>query len=468
MMVGRPLSGVSMKSEWKVRGMSQIGSKEGEREGAAPDVSSLRGRWLSWVFALALLFAPALASGQVRGLVSGPGQTSFPIIVSPLAGGDAASAVFGRTLRRDLEISGFFRVLPVTATAEPDVDGQIAYRRWSEAGARFLVAGTYRSAGSGFAIEVRLYDVIEGRIVGGKAYQGSVSDLPRMAHRFADEILRLVTGEPGPFDTEIAFISTREGKFKELWVMRFDGGGLRQLTRNQTINISPSWAPGGKSLLYTSYRDGRPGLYEVDVATQRRRRVLGGAGLVVGGVYSPSGREIAVAREEARGDTEIVILENSGRTLGVVARDQAIDVSPTWAPDGRRLAFCSSRGGTPQIYVADLGGGGPPRRVTFQGSYNTAPAWSPRGDRIAYIGRVGGTFQIFVLDLATGRTRQITAGPGDNTDPSWAPDGRFLVFSSTRAGRAELYVTDWLGRRAHRLITGPGGDTSPAWSPRLG
>lgn len=422
----------------------------------------------SWVvvwLALAVWVGPAGA--QVRGTVSGPGQTAFPVVVSPLDGGGNDAIAFTGTLARDLELSGIFRLVPPRGVANPDASGQVDFARWASQGARFLVAGSYRPQGSGFAIEARLYDVIEQRVLGGKRYEARLPELPRMANRFADEVLRLVTGVRGPFDTEIAFISTRGGRFKELWVMRFDGGDLRQLTRNQTINLSPSWSPDGRSLLYTSYRDGRPRLYEVDTRTQRRRRVLGGPGIVVGGRYAPSGREIAVSREEARGDTEIVIVDHDGSPIQVVARNEGIDVSPTWSPDGRRLAFCSARGGTPQIYVVDAAGG-PPRRVTQAGTYNTSPAWSPTGDRIAYTGRVrGGSFQIFVLELATGGVRQVTRGPGDNTNPSWSPDGRYLVFSSTRSGRDELFVSDWRGLSQFRLIAGPGGDTSPAWSPWL-
>lgn len=417
--------------------------------------------------AASLLAVATSAGAQVRGTVSGPGQTAFPIVVAPLSGADRDAAAFSRTLARDLEISGFFDVLPPSGPAVPDPAGSIDYTRWAAVGTRFLVAGQYRVNGAEFSIEVRLYDVIERRILGGKRYEARIPELPRMANRFADEILRLVTGTRGPFDSDIAFISTRGGRFKELWVMRFDGGDLRQLTRNQTINLAPSWAPNGRTLLYTSYRDGRPRLYEVDARTQKRRRVLGGPGLVVGGRYAPNGRQIAVSREESRGNTEIVILDDRGRPVEVVARNEGIDVSPTWAPDGRRLAFCSSRGGSPQIYVVDALGGGL-RRVTHQGSYNTSPAWSPTGERIAYTGRVpGGSFQIFVVDLGTGGLRQVTQGPGDNTSASWSPDGRYLIFSSTRSGREELYVSDWRGRRQHRLIAGPGGDTSPTWSPWL-
>ncbi|MBM4269338.1 MAG: Tol-Pal system beta propeller repeat protein TolB [Deltaproteobacteria bacterium] len=421
---------------------------------------------------VSLSLSASPAGAQIRGLVSGPGQTAFPIAIPRLEGpglGSADSDRFGTILGRDLEISGLFRVVPqasamtLTGAGAPEID----YAPWASMGARFVVGGRYERRGPDLVLAAWIYDVGEQRQLGGKRYEGPPGEAARMANRFADEVLRLITGERGPFDTEIAFISKREGgRFKELWVMRFDGGDLRQLTRNQSITLSPSWSPDGNSILYTSYADGRPRLYEMDVANRRSRRVLAGPGIVVGGRFSPNGREIAVAREEKRGNTDVVLIDRDGRTLGPIASDSSIDVSPTWSPDGSQIAFCSSRGGSPQIYVTGASGG-PARRVTFQGSYNTSPVWSPRGDKIAYTGRVGRVFQIFVLDLASGSVTQVTRA-GENVDPAWAPDGRYLVYSSSRSGRDELFVSDWRGLQSHRLIAGPGGDTSPAWSPWLG
>jgi TolB protein len=411
-------------------------------------------------------------AAQVRGLVTGPGLTAFPIAVSTSTDGAPGEAgeIFARTLRRDLEISGLFQVLDpylVEQTAARDVGATTDYATWQSAGALLLVKARIRSEGGGLVLEARLFDVAEQRELGGKRYEGGRGDLPRMANRFADEILLRLTGTRGPFDTRIAFISTRGGRAKELWVMNFDGSGLKQLTRNGTINLSPRWSPNGAELLYTSYRDRRPKLYEMDVATGRDRVVASGRGVTIGGSFSPDGQQIAISREESKGNSDIVLLDSNGGLIERVTEDEAIDVSPTWSPDGRRLAFCSSRGGSPQIYVLDLASR-QSRRVSMQGSYNTQPVWSPAGDRIAYTGRVGGgRFQIFVVEVANGGVRQVTSSGGDNVDPAWSPDGRYLVFRSTRGGRGRLWVSDWRGAKQTELIAGSGDDSSPAWSPWL-
>jgi TolB protein len=436
----------------------------------SPLHAGLRRESRAWLLVLPMLvIAPWPAAAQVRGLISGPGQTAYPIALAALEGtpsGAAEARKFASTLARDLELSGFFRLVFANAPAGGGDGTDVDFARWRDAGTRLLVTGRFRVQGNELLLEARLFDVAEERQLGGKRYQGVSAEAARMANRFADEILELVTGERGPFDTRIAFLSTRGGRFKDVYVMSFDGGDLRALTSADTINLSPSWSPRGESLLFTSFREGRPGLFEIGIDSRAIRRVLRGRGSVVGGRYAPDGDAIAVSLEGTQGNTEIEIIDRSGERLRMLTRDPGIDVSPSWSPDGNQIAFCSSRGGSPQIYVVDLSSGRE-RRITYEGSYNTSPAWSPKGERIAYTGRVGRRFQVFVIDLAAGSVHQVTSSTGDNADPSWAPDGRYLLFSSTRSGRSELYMSDWRGLHQERLITGPGGDSSPTWSSWL-
>ena len=422
--------------------------------------------------ALLALAAAGEARAQVTGTIVGPGETAFPIGVAPLtgSGGAPCSSRFVDTLARDLDLSGLFRVLDAASYLPDSGEGPgpegINFANWSSIGARLLVKGQCTLDGESVSLEARLYDVSERRQLGGKLYKGGKRDVRRMGHRFADEVMRLLTGERGPFDSRVAFVSTRGGRAKEIYEMGFDGEDVRQLTKNGTINLSPSWSPDGSRILFTSFKDGRPKLYEMDLASGRQSVLLAGAGLTNGGRFSPDGRLIAASREETKGNSEIVILDDRGDVLRTLSGHDGIDVSPTWSPDGSQVAFCSARGGVPQIYAVPASGG-TARRVSSGGTYNTSPAWSPKGDKIAYTGRVGGRFQIFVAPAGGGEARQLTASAGDNTDPSWSPDGRYLLFSSTRTGAAQLYLMDAQGARQRQLIRGPGGDTSPAWSSWL-
>ena len=411
------------------------------------------------------------AVAQVRGTIFGPGVKQFPIAISPLknlsASDGQGASEFATVLARDLQLSGLFRVIPRDAYIEPpDTSGVTAetinFDNWSVVGALALVKGTLERQSDEIVIEARLFDVSQRQQLAGRRYRGEPHDLRRMAHRFADEIMAALTGERGPFDSRIAFLSTRGGRFKDVYVMSPAGGDVRRITSENTLNLSPSWGPDAESLLLTSYRNGNPDLFALDLTSLGWQLLSGVRGLNLGGQWSPDGRRLAAALEYD-GSAEIALLNQDGSLERRLTNHWSIDVSPSWSPDGRQIAFCSNRSGNPQIYIMDLHSGSL-RRVTSVGNYNTSPSWSPQGDQLAYTSRVSGRFQIFTVDVNGQDVRQVTESPGDNEDPSWSPDGRYLVFSSTRSGPARLYLTDQAGVNQIELTVGQGSDTSPTWS----
>lgn len=156
-----------------------------------------------------------------------------------------------------------------------------------------------------------------------------------------------------------------------------------------------------------------------------------------------------------------VLAEGSLRN---VSDDPGRDVAPSWAPDGRMLAFQSDRGGNADVYVVRADGAGL-RRLTDNAGSDGEPAWSPDGRRIAFVTARGGDRDVYVMDADGSRQRPLAAGPGDEESPSWSPDGRTLVFSSNRAGDHDLYVVGADGTSLRRLTSGPGDDRSASWSP---
>lgn len=423
-----------------------------------------------WIVVCCLWAGSGLA--QVRGQIFGPGSRSYPIAVSPLKdlGGTAGKTIPARfvdTLNRDLVLSGYFKVLDRAAYIEKAETSGITveetnFDNWSVIGAMALVKGGVTVEGDTVTIEAKLFDVFQRRQLVGKRYRGSADLVQRMAHRFADEIMLQFTGERGPFDSQITFVSNRDGRFKEVYVMSLDGSDLRQVTKAQSITVSPSWTPDTRALLYTSYKRGNPDLYRLDLISGREIRLSNRAGLNLGGRMSPDGSIIAMTLEN-EGSSDIVLLDRAGDLIRRATNHWAIDVSPSWSPDGRQIAFCSNRGGGPQIFIMSASGGDA-RRVTYQGDYNTAPTWSPKGDRIAYVSRYEGGFNIFTVKPDGSDVRQLTQASGNNEDPSWSPDGRYLVFSSNRSGRKKLYVSDAAGVSQVQLTHGGGDDTSPSWS----
>jgi len=433
----------------------------------------MRWGWVAMVAALALGAADAAAQG-IKFEIVGPGSKQSAIAVSQLKnlGGDDDGKVSGdfvHTLKRDLELSGFFRVLDPKAYIEKAQDsgyalGQFNFADWSSINAEFLVKGSVTASDQQLSLQAFLYDVGGQRQLLGKQFNGTGEDIGRMARRFADAVMQSVTNVKGPFDTRIAMVSTRGGRFKEIYTMSVDGEDLFRVTNNPTINLFPSFDHQVRRVLYTSYKSGSPSLYLFDLNSRRETRISSPTATVMGGVLVPSGDQV-VAAIEAKGATNLYLLDLQGNVVRQLTRGSAINVSPAVSPDGSKLAFTSDRGGTPQVYVMGMGGG-EGRRITYKGSYNTNPAFSPNGDQIAYQSRNGGGFQIYRIDTGGGQPVYLT----DGQHPAWSPDGRYIVFSVGRGSGLGLYLIQGQGGKIVGNLTTQedGNATDPAWSYWLG
>jgi TolB protein len=183
--------------------------------------------------------------------------------------------------------------------------------------------------------------------------------------------------------------------------------------------------------------------------------------------FNPQRDLIAVSVSNPDGNPEIVGVDLQGNITGkLIAGGWNIKTSPSWSPDGRKIAYVSNETGGPQIYIYDVSTGSR-RRITFSGDYNTSPSWSPKGDWIAYSGLVGGHHHIFIVNPETSSTMQLTNGNYNDEAPTWSPDGRMIAFQSNRSGRNAIWVMLRNGTDARLLTEMPGDQILPSWSPRF-
>jgi len=159
----------------------------------------------------------------------------------------------------------------------------------------------------------------------------------------------------------------------------------------------------------------------------------------------------------------LVIADADGRNSQIILRSTQPIMSPTWSPDGRRLAYVSFEGRRSQIVVQDVYTSAR-RTVSAAPGINGAPSWSPDGRRLAFALSKDGNPEIYALDLATQALVRLTNNSAIDTEPVWMPDGG-IVFTSDRGGTPQLYRIGPGGGAAQRLTFQGDYNARPAVSP---
>jgi TolB protein len=367
---------------------------------------------------------------------------------------DAPLATFNEVLWNDLKFAGIANLVskslyPKTRLADP---ASLRVDEWANEPVKsdYVAFGSLLSANTaqGFLYDVKTQQQLLSASLSG--------DARSMAHQFADQIVKLLTGQDGIAQSKIAYINNRE-----VFLVDYDGYGARQFTRDGSIALFPAFAPDGNRLAYVSYRTGHPNVV-----------IRGADGLIIGATQfkgtttsptvAPDGR-IAFASSKDGGSMEIYVASSDGSGARQLTRTRnAVNISPRWNPKtGRELAFISDRGGAPQIYLVDADGTNE-RPLLNLGGHMDSPAWSPDGRFIAFTwDGGGGGFNIYLADVASGQLLRLTR-EGRNENPTWSPDSRHIAFQSNRSGRWEIWAMHIDGSEPRQLTRG--GGRSPSWA----
>ena len=330
----------------------------------------------------------------------------------------------------------------------------------SSVGGEVYAGGTVSNKAGSINFYVEVYEISSAKLLFKKTYTGKEDHLRSIGHAFCEDLIELLTGKKSVFGSKIVYVSNKTG-FKEIYECDFDGHGVEQLTNSRSISLTPALSPDGRYLAYTDFTSGRPALYIKNLADKKIA-----AASKSGVSIAPSWRnnnEVATTLS-FEGDQKIYLIKPDGSLSRKLTNNRGIDVSPTFSPDGSKMAFVSSRNGQPQIFIQDIQSG-ETRRLTFSGRYNTQPSWSPAGDKIAYSTMENkGEIDLFVINVDGSGLQQLTRSAGENEHPAWSPDGGMIVFSSNRQGKKKLFVMSSTGENQRRLLQSEGEEMQPSWS----
>jgi TolB protein len=166
----------------------------------------------------------------------------------------------------------------------------------------------------------------------------------------------------------------------------------------------------------------------------------------VPGVFST---RIAFVAKNGR-NFSLQVSDYDGENPATVLSSPEPIMSPSWSPDGRRLAYVSFESRKPVIWVHDVTTGQRRMAANFKGS-NSAPAWSPDGSQLAVALTQDGPTQVYILSAEGGTPRRLTSSGVIDTSPVFTPDGQYVLFTSDRGGSPQIYRQKVSGGTAERL-----------------
>lgn len=425
------------------------------------------------LIAVASLCAP-VAFGVVDIGITGQAAGRIPVAVPDFCtapGQEALGKTMASVLAYDLHFSGVCSILPPSSypgnftgfTSDPQT---IDFEAWRGTPAEFLVHAYVTSGAQGLTAECRLFDVFTGEMVSGKRLSTRGEEWHRLvAHQFADEIVRHLTGEAGCASSRICFSGGSTGK-KEIYIADYDGASMKQVTHHESISILPKFSPDGRKIAYLSYKDRYPFLYVLDLESGESRALSKQVGLNVAPAWSPDSKQLAVVQSKD-GNSEIYLVNVDGSNRRRLTDHSATDTSPTFDPSGSQIAFVSERGGTAQIHVMNTDGSNV-RRLSYEGGRAYDPVWSPDGKKLAFVlEKRGEGLEVYVMNADGTGTTRLTNSAGSNESPTWSPDSRHVMFASSRSGRWELgAVNVETGEEQRIAINAELSLQGPSWGPR--
>jgi TolB protein len=158
------------------------------------------------------------------------------------------------------------------------------------------------------------------------------------------------------------------------------------------------------------------------------------------------------------------IADADGHNAQILLESPEPLLSPSWSPDGKKLAYVSFEGKNSAIYVQNVLTGQRERISAFEG-INSSPDWSPDGSRLAMTLSKDGNTEIYILNLGDKSLRRLTKHGGIDTEPTWSPGGQKLAFTSDRSGGPQIYEINVNGGEPKRISFEGNYNARPEYSP---
>ncbi|NBR05079.1 MAG: hypothetical protein EBT92_04835 [Planctomycetes bacterium] len=279
-------------------------------------------------------------------------------------------------------------------------------------------------------------------IVGGVVYQvqDSLSDLVKITNdgSFKSHLAWSPDGK------KLLFTRIHQGKMELCTVKAEKSAEVVPLVvpSPNTPHFDGHWSADGKSIVYVhdilQGTDGKLQINEVLADGTGAKVLIPHKAFEESPRYSPDGKHIAWVSTRD-GNQEIYSLELANQKVQRLTQDQGFDNNPNWKHDGSRIVYSSSRFGNFEICSMKNDGTGV-LRLTNDLAMDVWPVYSPNGKAIAFTSNRTGSYNIFVMNEDGSGVRNITNNKSINNFAAWSPDGKMIAFISNFQGSYEVYI----------------------------
>lgn len=243
-----------------------------------------------------------------------------------------------------------------------------------------------------------------------------------------------------------------------------------RLTSDGLLKQRPVWFADNRQLVFARHEDSTIYLYVLDTETKTERRLTNLTVPEYDAVPFRDGRTLLLAFDKVspnQGDIDIgrwTIEGEKFEPLIVTGDKLSHEEWPALSPDGRRVAYTSTRDGNQEVYVADADGKNP-LRLTQDPALDAHPTWSPDGKWIAFATNRWEGLEIALIAPDGTALRRLTDSAGLDDYPAFSPDGTRLAFATTRSGQFEIAVQEIASGRIVWMTNNDSIDTFPSWAP---
>ena len=230
----------------------------------------------------------------------------------------------------------------------------------------------------------------------------------------------------------LAFTRFGAGLFSDLYLLDLGDdlipkGEPRRRTFTESTTTSPVFTPDGRDIVFASGMIDAPSLWRVPVAgSAPPERLSIGERAMFPAISRRGNRAAYESVDVLQGGiwrADLPMTDGAAAKLHSSSRD---DLDPRYSPDGKSIAFLSSRSGSLEIWKCDSDGSNAVQLTSLGASMTVQPRWAPDGNSIGFLSDAEGQFHVYVINADGGAPRRLTSGEFS----SWSRDGKWIYFSS--------------------------------------